>query len=103
MADLSVVWTAGASNDFLSAQSDQADEVGFVYGIDSALSLLKSFPEMGSKVTFLERHRRILVGKRREFGIYYTVVGDRLIVSAMVNLRQSPEAIVELLKGRGAL
>ncbi|MDF1816588.1 MAG: hypothetical protein P1V20_30580 [Verrucomicrobiales bacterium] len=54
MPETEVVWTLGASQDFLEAQSGQSDEVIFVHAVDSALELLKSFPGMGAKVSSLQ-------------------------------------------------
>ncbi len=98
-----IVWTSGAGSDFIQAKSGQSDEDQFIYGIDSALYLLRHNSEMGPRVPFLKNHRRLLVGKHKEFGIFYTVVGQRILISAMVKLTQSPEKIVEVLKGRGAI
>ncbi|MDF1816586.1 MAG: hypothetical protein P1V20_30570 [Verrucomicrobiales bacterium] len=103
MPETEVVWTLGASQDFLEAQSGQSDEVIFVHAVDSALELLKSFPGMGAKVSFLKNHRRILVGKDLEYGLYYTTTGQRLIISAMLNLRQSPQSIIDTLNDCGSI
>ena len=47
--------------------------------------------------------RRILVGRNKEFGLYYSIVGKRLVVSALFNLRQDPQRISEILRDRGIL
>lgn len=46
------------------------------------------------------RLRRVLLGRKRQFGLYYSLVGARLIVSALIDLRQAPEKIQTILDER---
>ena len=75
----------------------------FLPALDSALELLKSLPERGSKIPHSRLVRRILVGKNRQYGLYYSPVGARLIVIGLFNLRQDPEEIAKILRRRGII
>jgi len=100
-----VIWTSGASADLQQAYDWQ--ETGdhpygdrFLEATSAAIELLKTFPERGSKVRASTRLRRVLLGRRREYGLYYSVVGRRLIVTALIDLRQDPAAIQKMIDGR---
>lgn len=95
---MEIIWTQSATEDYLSAEVDRFGE--FAAGIDGALNLLRAFPRMGSPARQSLRLRRILVGKRRHFGIYYGLTENRIIVVALINLRQDEETITEILQSR---
>ena len=60
----------------------------------TALAQIANFPE--SAPLFAGEFRRILV-RRFEHGIFYRVHGTRIIVTAVLNLRQDPATIAERL------
>ena len=96
-----IVWTTGAAEDYLGACEHATSEIEFTLALDTGLKLLRLFPNHGSQIEYSNRLRRILIGKKREFGLYYSVIGNRLIVSALVNLRQNPSQIMDILRSRG--
>lgn len=63
--------------------------------VDKALGILRAFPEAGA-LNFGERIRRLVVTKTH-LGIFYSISGRRVIVSAVLDLRQSPRAIEKRL------
>ncbi len=70
----------------------------FEHSVDEALDLLSKFPELGP--VFLRNHRRLII-RRINFAIYYTLVGQRLMVGGILHLRQNPKRIRERLKKLG--
>jgi plasmid stabilization system protein ParE len=59
--------------------------------VDRALSDLAEFPEIGAR--FQVPFRRKLVPGFYDFGVFYVIEGSRILVHAILNLRQDPEAI----------
>jgi len=94
-----IVWTSGAVEDYLT-MGGEISSPAFVESLDAALLLLRAFPEYGSKIESSDRLRRILVGRKRQFGLYYSNIGNRLIVTALLDLRQDPEHIAGILRSR---
>jgi len=92
-----VIWTGGASQDYLAADSHLASS----QAIDAIIELLRLLPDMGAPVSKSQRIRRVLVGRKRIYGLYYASTGARLIVLALIDLRQNPAKIEEFLKSRG--
>jgi len=90
-----VIWTSGASEDYLKADPKIAPSIA----IDGIVQLLRLFPEMGSSES--ARVRRVLVGRRRFYGLYYASTQSRIIVLALVDLRQDPDIVESLLRSRG--
>lgn len=94
-----IIWTSSAAEDYLTTVGEGSTSA-FVQSLDAALQLLLIFPDHGSTVKFSERLRRILLGQKRQFGLYYSNVGNRLIVIAFLDLRQDPNSIAEILRSR---
>jgi plasmid stabilization system protein ParE len=100
-----VIWTSGASADlqrtfdWLETAEPPWGET-FLEATSAAIELLKSFPGRGSKVRGSAQLRGVLLGKRREYGLYYAVTGNRLILTALIDLRQDPAAIEKILRER---
>jgi len=92
-----VVWTQGAAQDYLQHDERTASSKA----IDELLTLLMSFPELGTLLHGSIRIRRVLVPPKRVFGIYYAIQARRLIIIALLDLRRDPEAIENLLRERG--
>jgi hypothetical protein len=90
-----VIWTSGASEDYLKADPKIAPSIA----IDGIVQLLRLFPEMGSSES--TRVRRVLVGNRRLFRLYYAPIQSRIVVLALVDLRQDPDIVEALLRSRG--
>lgn len=99
-----IVWTQGATTD-LQETFGRLEDIGEGRGVELidqvefALGLLKEFPEIAPK--FGNRLRRKLVGKKCEFGIFYSIIGSRIIIAAVLDLRQDPDQIRRTLKQRG--
>tara|TARA_R110002096_G_scaffold54517_17_gene140634 strand:- start:7699 stop:8022 length:324 start_codon:yes stop_codon:yes gene_type:complete len=99
-----VVWTQGASADLqeqFEKLEDTADGRGLelIERVDAAMELLKAHPEIASR--YGTRLRRKLIGKNCEFGLFYSIVGHRIILAALLDLRQDPKQILRTLKQRG--
>jgi hypothetical protein len=62
---------------------------------DKALGILRVFPE-AAPVNFGQRIRRLVVTKTH-LGIFYSITGNRVLVIAVLDLRQSPHAIQKRL------
>ena len=67
----------------------------FLRHLDAAFLLLKRFPEIGIQIR--HPHRRLLV-EGFPYGIFYTIEGGRIIVEAIQDLRQDPDALKRLLE-----
>ena len=67
--------------------------------LDLAFGQLRAFPAIAPVCH--EPYRRLLV-HGFPFGIFYTVEGRRIIVSAVMDLRQDPEVIRQVLRNRKA-
>ena len=91
----SVIWTSGATDDYFSADERLAP----TSEIERIVQLIRVFPEMGSPES--ERVRRVLVGRSRIYGLYYSTDGQRIIGLALIDLRQDPFAIESSLRQRG--
>jgi len=87
MKDVILVQFAEASWFQLVQEHGESFEVPF----EKAVSLLRRFPEMGSP-WIVDTVRR-LVFRPRKWGIYYTVSGNRILILAIEDLRQSPEKV----------
>lgn len=66
----------------------------FSHQLDRALELLASNPELGTR--FRANYRRFLI-RHTPLGVFYTVSGSRILVGAIVDLRQDPGRILDLL------
>jgi len=67
----------------------------FMRHLDLAFSQLRTFPAIAPVCR--EPYRRLLV-HGFPFGIFYTIEGRRIIVSAVMDLRQDPEVIRQVLR-----
>lgn len=92
---LDVIWTSGASEDYLKADARLAP----TRAIDGLVQLLRLFPDMGAPES--PTVRRVLVGRRRVYGLYYSSSPPRIIVLALADLRQDPGTIEKILRNRG--
>jgi plasmid stabilization system protein ParE len=90
-----VIWTSGASEDYLKADPMIAPSSA----VEGIVQLLRLFPEMGSSES--TRVRRVLVGRRRVYGLFYAPTQTRIVVLALVDLRQDPDIVETLLRSRG--
>jgi plasmid stabilization system protein ParE len=68
----------------------QGREQFFLQDVELWLEHLKRFPLVGR--TYRGRYRRLLIA-RYPFGIFYVVESDRIVVHAILDLRQDPEKI----------
>jgi plasmid stabilization system protein ParE len=62
----------------------------FMRHLDVAFTLLRQNPEMGPP--YADSYRRLLV-RDFPYGIFYSVQPSRLVVAAVIDLRQDPETI----------
>jgi hypothetical protein len=83
----------GAQSDLLSIYATKGR---MVYGlVDVAFGLLREFPLAGP--VYYRSIRRLLVTKTN-LGIFYSVTGQRVMVGAILDLRQSRRAIRSRLR-----
>src|SRR5688500_18374870 len=68
----------------------------FLSHLDSALSVLRQHPEIGP--IYEAPYRRLLV-RNFPYGVFYHVQPERVIVAAIMDLRQGPEMIQQKLRG----
>lgn len=64
--------------------------------LDVALGYTRAHPEIAPY--FHRTYRRLLIGGF-PFGIFYSIEGGRIIVTAVMDLRQNPEMIRRRLGG----
>jgi hypothetical protein len=89
-----IVLLQGAQGDLLSIYATSGERI--YLRVDKALGILRLFPQAGP-VNFGSKIRRLVVTKT-SLGIFYTVTGTRVLVGAIMDLRQSPEIIEQRLK-----
>ncbi len=75
--------------EFYEAFQEGRGEV-FMRHLDVAFGRLRTFPEIAP--VFYETYRRLLV-HGFPYGIFYTLEGNRIIVSGVMDLRQDPKMI----------
>ena len=63
--------------------------------LDRSFALLRDFPEIAP--AFFGKYRRMLV-RSFPYGIFYTLEQRGIIVAAVLDLRQDPEAITRRLR-----
>lgn len=98
MADLVIL--AGAEKDILETYvryelTEDALGERFSKMLDRSLDQLIRFPESGP--VFRREIRRLLVAAF-PLGIFYSIESERIIVQAVLDLRQSPEQILRRLE-----
>ena len=100
MSELVFLFSADAdiqtAYEFYEAYQEGRGEV-FMRHLDVALGRVRAFPEMATP--FHKAHRRLLV-HGFPYGIFYTIEGRRIIIAAVMDLRQDPETIRRRLRGR---
>lgn len=89
-----IVLLQGAQGDLLSIYIGQGERI--YHRVDNALGILRVFPEAGP-VHFKKSIRRLVV-TRTNLGIFYSVTGGRIFVGAILDLRQSSDAIGRRLR-----
>jgi len=92
---MEVVLLLAAERDLQEAYSwvgeqRQGREQFFLPDVELWLEHLKRFPLVGR--VYRGRYRRLLIS-RYPFGIFYVVESDRIVVHAILDLRQDPEKI----------
>jgi plasmid stabilization system protein ParE len=70
----------------------QGREHYFLQDVDSRLEHLKKFPLIGR--LYRGRYRRLLI-PRYPFGIFYVVESNRIVIHAVLDLRQDPKKLRE--------
>jgi toxin ParE1/3/4 len=68
----------------------------FMRHLDAALTLLRQHPEIAP--VYGSRYRRLLI-RDFPYGIFYEVQPKRIVVSAIIDLRQDPKVIQRKLLG----
>ena len=69
----------------------------FIRHLDAAFALLRQHPEIAP--TYAHPYRRMLI-RDFPYGIFYQVLPTRIVVSAVMDLRQDPQLIRRKLFGR---
>ena len=85
---LEVTWLAGAQSDMLEGYARLGD--AFYRRVDKAIGQLLQFPD--SAPAYTGRFRRLVLSGT-PFWLFYCLEPRRLVISALLDLRQSPEAI----------
>ncbi len=67
----------------------------FHAAVERAFSQLVTFPE--SAPVLFGRYRRIVI-QHTPFGAFYTISGERVMVGAILDLRQDPAAILRRMR-----
>lgn len=95
---MEVVILSGADADLdeIFATRENAEE--FLVAVDRQLDLARRFPSLAPRA--LSKKLRKMKIKRTPFGIFYTVEGGRLMVIAIQDLRQAPDALARKLLAR---
>lgn len=94
MTDLEVIWLSGAEQEMLYLYALRGDS--FYARVHQAITQLRHMPDSGP--AYLGRFRRlVLTGS--PYGLFYCVEGRRLVISALQDLRASPETIRARLMG----
>lgn len=95
-----LVWTIGATSDLQEIYSKLSELRAnrLLEKLDAALSTLKIFPELAP--VYLLHQRRLVIGNDRRYGVFYAIEGRRIVISAVADLRQSPQAIKKQLRSR---
>lgn len=83
----------GAEIEFLAIYGRRGEPFYEVF--DDCLGRICQLPESGS--IYLAPFRRLLI-PHSPFGIFYVVEGGRIFVHAVIDLRRSPNRIVERLQ-----
>ena len=96
---MEVVFLLSAEQDLQKAytwveEHRQGREQIFLHDVESQLEHLKRFPLVGR--IYRGRYRRLLVS-RYPFGMFYVAESNRIVVHAILDLRQDPEKIPERL------
>jgi plasmid stabilization system protein ParE len=96
---MEVVFLLSAEQDLQKAYSwveerRQGREQIFLQDVELQLEHLKRFPLVGR--IYRGRYRRLLIS-RYPFGIFYVAESNRIVVHAILDLRQDPEKIRERL------
>lgn len=98
---MNAVWTLGAEADvqrvyerFELLEEGTGDR--FYAEVLSSVRLLEAFPHIGPAV-YRGKVRRVLVFNRHH-GLFYTVEGRRVILHALLDLRQNPALIMRRLR-----
>ena len=93
MNELVFLWSADAdiqaAFDYYESFQPGRGEL-FMHHLDVAVGYLKTFPELAP--SFAGAYRRLLV-PRFPYGVFYSVIGNRIIICAVMDLRQNPDTI----------
>jgi hypothetical protein len=89
-----IVLLHGAQSDLLSIFATRGEKV--YLQVDKALGILRVFPEAGP-INFRPHIRRLVVPKSY-LGVFYSITGNRVLVGAVLDLRQSPRSISKRLR-----
>lgn len=93
MKPYEIVLLQGAQSDLLSIYATRGERT--YLQVDKAFGILRVFPEAGP-VNFAKRIRRLVV-PRTYLGIFYSITGGRVLIGAVLDLRQSPRSIFKRL------
>lgn len=89
-----IVLLQGAQADLLEIYTSRGESV--YTRVDKALDILKTFPEV-APLAFGTHIRRLVVMKTT-LGIYFSLTGSRVLIGAILDLRQSPNSVQRRLK-----
>jgi plasmid stabilization system protein ParE len=87
-----IVMLQGAQTDFMEGFAALGEK--FDLGVEEGLEQLATFPESAPR--FRQKYRRLVLVKLR-YGVFYRIIGTRVIVSAIMHLAQDPRRILQRL------
>lgn len=104
-----VIWKSGAESDLQNLFAGLLDLLGgdenavsqlLERPLEDSLEVICRFPEIAPRVDSHTNLRRSIFGRARRYGLFYSAETKRVIIHAVVDLRQDPEIISRKLKGR---
>ena len=99
---MNAVWTLGAEADVQHIYErmeawDEGTGDRFYDEVLASVRMLEAFPHIGPLV-HRGKVRRVLVFNRF-YGLFYVIENRRLILQALLDLRQDPESVMRRLRG----
>lgn len=97
-----VVWTSGAESDLLRLYEQMGNHDLALRvlrdPLERSLHLLADNPGLGPVVKGTRRVRRLLTGPRLRFGLFYVEETTRIMIHALVDMRDDPSLVRRRLR-----
>ncbi len=98
---MEVVILSGADSDMDEIYSHVEESEGgerFLLAVDRELELIRNYPRL-VPASLLGKVRRVRI-KRTQYGLFYTIQGNRLMIIAIQDLRQNPVTLGKIIQER---